>query len=54
MTLIQAIRSVENCTKAEAEEIISQMKNDVCNGADPDEVLESYGLEPDYAMDILF
>ena len=40
-------------TKEEAEEVISEMREDVLAGADPEELLHDKGLEPDYIMDLL-
>jgi hypothetical protein len=30
------------------------MKDDVFEGADPEDVLDEYGLEPDYVFDLLY
>jgi hypothetical protein len=40
-------------SKEEAEEIISNMREDVLAGADPEELLYEEGLEPDYIMDLI-
>lgn len=39
--------------RSEALEIISEMREYVFNGGDPEEILYEYGLEPDYIFDIL-
>ena len=39
--------------KNEAIEIIQDMRSEVLEGADPEELLWDYGLEPDYIFDIL-
>jgi hypothetical protein len=39
--------------KSEAIEIIQDMRSEVLEGADPEELLWDYGLEPDYIFDIL-
>jgi hypothetical protein len=38
---------------SEAKEIILEMREAVMNGADPEDLLYDYGLEPDYIFDIL-
>lgn len=38
----------------EAEEMVQQMREDVLEGADPEELLYEIGLEPDYVMDLLW
>ena len=38
---------------AEAHEIQIELANRVLDGEDPEELLEEYGLEPDYVFDIL-
>jgi hypothetical protein len=40
-------------SKEEAEEIITNMREDVLAGADPEEILFEEGLEPDYVFDII-
>jgi hypothetical protein len=52
MTLKEALINQGN-TPDDADEIISSMNEDIDNGADPEEVLEEYGLEPDYVMDLI-
>jgi uncharacterized protein (DUF433 family) len=39
--------------KDEVRSIIIEMKNKVIKGADPEELLYDYGLEPDYVFEIL-
>lgn len=39
--------------KEEAELIISDMRQSVLEGEDPEEVLYSEGLEPDYVFDLI-
>lgn len=54
MDLIEALISSGSAENyIEAKEIISIMKEEVDNGADPEELLYEYGLEPDYIMDII-
>ena len=50
MTLKEAL---ENQGIDEVDDVIEQMINDVICGANPEEVLEEYGLEPDYVIDLL-
>jgi hypothetical protein len=52
MTLYQALRN-KGYNNDEADELIDNMRDDVLNGADPEELLDEYGLEPDYVMDLL-
>ena len=51
-TLKQAL-ILQGMSADEAEQAINDMKDDVYNGNDPEDVLFSYGLEPDYIMDLL-
>jgi len=39
--------------KGETDEIILEMQNRVFEGENPEEVLEEYGLEPDYIFDLI-
>jgi len=40
-------------TKEEAEEVISEMREAILSGEDPEELLHDEGLEPDYIMDLI-
>ena len=51
LTSVLMIR--DGITFEEAEEVRKQMRMDVMEGEDPEEVLYEYGLEPDYVFDIL-
>lgn len=54
MTLVEAlIRSEYVETVEEAQEVISEMRERMFNGEDPDDLLYEVGLEPDYVMDLL-
>lgn len=46
--LIQKENSVED-----AKNVLKGMIEDVLNGADPEEVLFDYSLEPDYVVDLI-
>ena len=50
MTLKEAL---ENQGIDEVDDVIEQMVDDVVCGANPEEVLEEFGLEPDYVIDLL-
>ena len=50
MTLKKAL---ENQGIDEVDDVIEQMVDDVLCGANPEEILEEYGLEPDYVTDLL-
>jgi hypothetical protein len=50
MTLREALINQEI---DEVDDVIDNMVNDVLAGTDPEYVLEEYGLEPDYVMDLL-
>jgi len=54
MYLIQALMNNGSAeTREEAIKIVEEMKESVYDGADPEILLEDYGLEPDYVFDIL-
>lgn len=44
----------DDLSEAEADEQISEMKERVLDGEDPEEILYEIGLEPDYVIDLLF
>ena len=50
MTLKEAL---ENQGINEVDDVIEQMIDDVVCSANPEEVLEEYGLEPDYVIDLI-
>ena len=50
MTLKEALK---NQGIDEVDDVIEQMIDDVVCGANPEEVLEEYGLEPDYVIDLI-
>ena len=54
MSLVEALinsGSAEN--HKEAAELVADMRADVMNGSNPEDVLSDYGLEPDYVFDLL-
>ena len=53
-SLKQVLMRRDGMTSDEAEEAIADAQQQVCEGADPSEVLEyEFGLEPDYIFDII-
>jgi uncharacterized protein (DUF433 family) len=52
MNLAKALLNQGNSIE-ETREIIKEMIEDIINGANPEEVLYDYGLEPDYIFDLL-
>lgn len=52
MTLEEAL-SNQGLSLEDIKQSIQMMVDDVNNGANPEDVLEEYGLEPDYVMDLL-
>ena len=53
MNLRQAIKQKEQCTDEMVQEIIDEMVEDLENVMSPEDILDSYGLEQDYVMDLL-
>lgn len=51
--LKEVLMNRDNLTSDEADEVILDLSEQVMNGADPEEVLYSIGLEPDYVFDII-
>jgi hypothetical protein len=43
----------DNMTAEEADDLISEMRDEVAAGVDPEDVLYDQGLEPDYVFDLL-
>ena len=53
-TLKQVIMRRDELTSDEADALIAEAKQEVADGADPEQVLEDmFGLEPDYFWEIL-
>ena len=53
MELLTILMNRDNLSKVEALDLISEMRQAVLNGEDPEELLYDIGLEPDYVFDIL-
>ncbi len=53
MTLFEALVNQGN-SALEARNIISEMRERMMQGDDPEELLYEQGLEPDYVMDLFF
>ena len=52
--LHKALIHINECTREEADEMISEFYDRVADGENPEEILYDEGLEPDYVLDILF
>ncbi len=48
------INSDQASDQSEADGIVSEMRERMLNGEDPEEILLEYGLEPDYVFDIMY
>ena len=53
MELIDAIISRDECSRSDAEAMITEMKIRVRDGENPEEVLYDEGFELDYFLDIV-
>ena len=52
--LVAILMKRDGLDKEEAEEWVQNAKDQVSEGADPEEVLEDeFGLEPDYVIDLI-
>ena len=51
--LVKTLMRRDGLSKSEALELIYELRDEVMGGADPEEVLYSIGLEPDYVFDLL-
>lgn len=51
--LVKVIARREGVPVSEALEMVKDMAAEVNEGADPEEVLYDWGLEPDYVIDLL-
>jgi len=53
MELLTILMNRDNLSESEALDLISEMRQSVLDGEDPEELLYAIGLEPDYIFDIL-
>ena len=53
-SLTEALMRSQDITESQADNIISEMRERMMEGEDPEELLHEEGLEPDYVMDLLF
>lgn len=53
MSLLTVLMRRDGLSKTEALELVDELRVDVLAGMDPEEVLYSVGLEPDYIFDLL-
>jgi hypothetical protein len=54
-SLLQVLIRRDGYGVDEARELIAELRERVCDGEDPEEILwEELGLEPDYVDDLLF
>ena len=53
MELLNILMRRDGMTRAEAIAEIKAMRQEVLDGADPEELLYDIGLEPDYVFDLL-
>lgn len=52
--IIPTIMRRDGMSREDARELVEEAREEVMNGADPEDVLaETFGLEPDYVMDLL-
>ena len=53
MDLLNALMISQDLTKEEAQNLISELRERVFEGEDPEELLYYEGLEPDYVFDLI-
>ena len=53
MDLVKTLMRRDGLSRDEALELVDELRADVLAGMDPEEVLYSVGLEPDYIFDLL-
>lgn len=53
MKLKEALMNSQDLSEQEAEDLISEMKERVLEGENPEEVLREEGLEPDYFFELI-
>ena len=47
------MNGMNEMTSKEADETIEEMKNQIFDGENPEDLLYDYGLEPDYIFDLI-
>ena len=52
-SLLSVLMHRDGLKREEAQAQIQDMREDINNGADPEEVLYDIGLEPDYVFDLI-
>lgn len=52
-SVLQILISRDKMSPEDAKELLEELKEEVRNGEDPEEVLYGIGLEPDYIFDLL-
>lgn len=52
-TLQEIFMRRDNMSARDALDLIEEMRQEVFEGADPEEILQEQGLEPDYIFEIL-
>ena len=53
MNLKKALMNGHEMSSTEADEAIQEMREQIFEGEDPEEVLYDMGLEPDYIFDLI-
>lgn len=52
--IVPTIMRRDGLSREDARQLVAEAREEVMNGADPEEVLaDTFGLEPDYVMDLL-
>lgn len=51
--LIQIFMERDGMSRSEAKELLEDMRSEVADGADPEDVLYENGLEPDYIFELI-
>ncbi len=52
--IVPTIMRRDGLSREDARQLVAEAREEVMNGADPEELLaETFGLEPDYVMDLL-
>lgn len=52
--IVPTIMRRDGVSREDAKQMLAEAREEVMNGADPEDVLaETFGLEPDYVMDLL-